>query len=376
MSGNPVPESSHLRALVWIAPCVVAWSFIPRLASNPANLDPHQYLFWSSVVSAACLLACTGLLGRWQALRAYSGTDLRRIIALASLGAFGYCALLYSAYAPCTGGECPGKTHLVIIVHYTWPALSVLWSTVLLRDRLTGPMILSLLLGVLAVAIGASTTASPGDALSRLPAVLLAAVIFGLYSTLLKRVDYEPFSSHAVTFGTAAVLSCVAMSVMSERWTFPNPDAVVAVLVNGALVNALSYVCWYRVGRAHASPGRYRRISVDVAERRALGRHRPRAVVGAPGDGSAKHVDRFIVDRFIVWRFSTQRFIPERLAVAPLETVRVESVRAGRRIALIPSWCRPRNLRRAIEIHAERRQPRSVGREPRAEILPLSCRGG
>jgi drug/metabolite transporter (DMT)-like permease len=250
MSGNPVPESSHLRALVWIAPCVVAWSFIPRLASNPANLDPHQYLFWSSVVSAACLLACTGLLGRWQALRAYSGTDLRRIIALASLGAFGYCALLYSAYSPCTGGECPGKTHLVIIVHYTWPALSVLWSTVLLRDRLTGPMILSLLLGVLAVAIGASTTASPGDALSRLPAVLLAAVIFGLYSTLLKRVDYEPFSSHAVTFGTAAVLSCVAMSVMSERWTFPNPDAVVAVLVNGALVNALSYVCWYRALRA------------------------------------------------------------------------------------------------------------------------------
>ncbi len=251
MSGNPVPESSHLRALVWIAPCIAAWSFIPRLASNPGNLDPHQYLFLSSVVSAACLLVCTGVLGRWPALRAYSGTDLRRMVALASLGAFGYCVLLYSAYAPCTGGdECSEKTHLVIIVHYTWPALSVLWSTMLLRDRLTGPMILSLLLGILAVAIGASTTASPGDTLSRLPAVLLAACLFGLYSTLLKRVDYEPFSTHAVIFGTAAVLSGVAMVVLSKGWTFPNPDAVVAVLLNGALVNGLSYVCWYRALRA------------------------------------------------------------------------------------------------------------------------------
>jgi drug/metabolite transporter (DMT)-like permease len=201
-------------------------------------------------VSAMCLLLCTCVLGRWPALRAYSGTDLRRMVALASLGAFGYCALLYSAYAPCAGQEWSEKMHLVIVAHYTWPALSVLWSTLLLRDRLTGRMILSLLLGVLAVAIGANTIASSCDAASRLPAALLAAVIFGLYSTLLKRVDYEPFSTHAVSFASAAGMSAIAMRVLSGGWISPDSEAFVAVLLNGAMINAVSFVCWYRALRA------------------------------------------------------------------------------------------------------------------------------
>jgi hypothetical protein len=88
--------------------------------------------------------------------------------------------------APCTG--CGDKATIIIVAQYTWPALSVCWSAVLLKDRLTGPLVVALLLGVVAVAVGASTAASSRGAIDTLPVVLLAAAVFGLYSTLLSGV--------------------------------------------------------------------------------------------------------------------------------------------------------------------------------------------
>jgi drug/metabolite transporter (DMT)-like permease len=245
-------EVPRVRALLWVAPCILAWSLIPRLALNPGNLDAFAFLFWSSGVSTACLLLCTRLTGHWRDLRAYSTTDIRRIAALAALGAFLYYALLYSAYAPCGGGpHCEQKAAIVVITQYTWPALTVLWSAVLLRETLTCRMLISLLLGIVAVAIGASGTGVDGEALGKLPFVILAAIVFGLYSTLLKRVAYEPYSSMAVGFAVATFLASLAAAQFTlPEALLPNRTAVLSVLVNGVFVNGLSYVCWYRALRS------------------------------------------------------------------------------------------------------------------------------
>ena len=250
MTRQPWRDVPQLRALMWVMPCIAAWSLIPRLASNPGSLDAFGFLFWSSAVSASCLLLCTRLTGHWPTLRAYSTTDLRRLAALAALGAFGYYALLYSAYAPCGGSGCPEKAAIVVVTQYTWPAWTVLWSAVLLGEKLTRRMAASLLLGVVAVAIGASGHASWSGALSKLPAVVAAAVIFGLYSTLLKRVAYEPYSSMAVGFTVATLLSLLAVGQFSTRSLMPDRPAAWSVLINGVFVNGLSYVCWYRALQA------------------------------------------------------------------------------------------------------------------------------
>jgi drug/metabolite transporter (DMT)-like permease len=244
-------HSSYLRACVWVTPCIAAWSLIPRLASNTGGLDSHQYLLWSSLVSAATLMLCASVMGHGAAMRAYLREDFLRLIALASLGTFGYYALLYSAYAPCPAGECPGKPLVIIIAQYTWPALSVLWAAVLRHEPLSGRMIVSLGIGLMAVWFGASTGGASGDAVAKLPVVLLAALIFGLYSTLLKRIDYEPFSSLALSFSAATLMSLVAAACLSERWQVPGWKGVDVwpVLVNGMFVNGLSYVCWYRALR-------------------------------------------------------------------------------------------------------------------------------
>jgi drug/metabolite transporter (DMT)-like permease len=248
-------ETSRLCALLWVAPCIGAWSLIPKVASSTGTLDSLGFLFWSSLVSAACLLLCTAFSGNWRNLRAYSGTDLRRIAALAALGTFGYYALLYSAYAH----NNHNRIAIVIITQYTWPALAVLWSVALLREKVTSRLLLSLIVGIVAVSVGAGGAGAEPDTLSKLPRVALAAVVFGLYTTLLKRVDYEPYSSMAVSFLVAAVLSLVTgafflqekmVAWFSVEHLSSESPALVSVLVNGVFANGLSYVCWYRALRA------------------------------------------------------------------------------------------------------------------------------
>ncbi len=248
-------ETSRLRALLWVAPCIAAWSLIPKVASSTGGLDSLGFLFWSSLVSAACLLFCTALSGNWRNLRSYSATDLRRIAALAALGTFGYYALLYSAYAH----NNHGRIAIVIITQYTWPALAVLWSVALLREKVTSRLLLSLIVGIVAVSVGAGGAGAEPDTLLKLPRVALAAVVFGLYTTLLKRVDYEPYSSMAVSFLVAAVLSMAtgafvssgnSVSWFSAEHLSSTSPALASVLVNGVFANGLSYVCWYRALRA------------------------------------------------------------------------------------------------------------------------------
>jgi uncharacterized membrane protein len=207
----------QIRALAWVLPCIAFWSLIPRLASNPGNLDAFGFLFWSSAVSAACLLVCTRVTGHWRELRAYSMTDVRRISALATLGAFFYYALLYSAYAPCGGPGCEEKAAIVVITQYTWPALTVLWSAALLRERLTCRLGVSLLLGIVAVAIGASGTRIDGEALTKLPIVVLAAVVFGLTPLLAAVFADESILFHAHHWvGIGLVLTSALLATITR----------------------------------------------------------------------------------------------------------------------------------------------------------------
>ena len=240
----------HLRALMWVMPCVAAWSLIPRLASNTGSLDPFGFLFWSSAVSAVFLLVCTAVTGPWPALRAYSTTDLRRLSALAALGAFAYYALLYFAYARCADGVCGWQAATALVSQYTWPAFAMLWSVLLLRDGLTWQRTLAFFLGIGAVAAGAAGNPADTGSTSTVLLVLAAAMIFGLYSTLLKRVAYEPFSSTTVGFTVAAVLSLFAIMEFSTKPPIPDRTALWSVLINGLFVNAVSSVCWYRALQA------------------------------------------------------------------------------------------------------------------------------
>jgi drug/metabolite transporter (DMT)-like permease len=111
-------------------------------------------------------------------------------------------------------------------------------------------MFLPLGLVALAIAIAAGGLPPGEGAPWPIARVVVAAIVFGLYSTLLERIGYEPISSMAVGFSVATGLAFLTAGQFSPEPPVLDGAALWPVLVNGVLVNGVSYVCWHRALRA------------------------------------------------------------------------------------------------------------------------------
>lgn len=240
-----IQQQNKSKALLLALTCVVSWAFIPIVARFGQNtLDNYQFLFWSSALSFIVLLISSYFSGNLNKLKNYSIKDYAIAATLGFLGSFLYYLLLYFAYANAIGLE-------VVALQYTWPIFIVLLSVVLLGERLTTKKIIATILGFL----GVLTFITKGDFANLNLSnsytnglVLLAAGVFGLFSVLSKKVKYEPYSVTTIYFASATVFSYIAMQAFSTPM-LPTVTSFVPLVVNGAIINGLSYVFWLKALR-------------------------------------------------------------------------------------------------------------------------------
>lgn len=219
--------------------CVISWSFIPVVARlGQRDLDHFQLLFWSNALSTV-VVSIPMLLRRERFSMPFS--QLWRAAGLGGLGCFLYYALLYYGYAH-------ENTVPVLVTQYSWPVLIVLLSVPLLGERLSWSRLIALGLGFLAIAI----TITGGD-FSRLAVrsplaiflVLVAAGCFALFSVLSKRMAFDAMRGTFWFFLFATGFSLL-LSMATSGLRIPGRATLIPVLVNGALINGLSYVLWIR----------------------------------------------------------------------------------------------------------------------------------
>lgn len=129
-----------------MALCITLWSLIPIFAKlGQSNLDHHQYLFFSSLLS---FLALLGVGYYRRELGNFWRYSLQTLLFLAFLGFldFFYYWLLYFGYKEAQGLE-------VLVFQYSWPIFIVILSPWFLGEKLSMKHALSLLFGFLGVAV-------------------------------------------------------------------------------------------------------------------------------------------------------------------------------------------------------------------------------
>ncbi|MEK7187614.1 MAG: DMT family transporter [Patescibacteria group bacterium] len=230
------------KSLTFILSCVVLWSFIPVVSRlGQQGLDNYQFLFWSSLLSFIVLFLSTFIVGKTADFKNYSTRKILIAFGLGFLGTFLYYLLLYFAYAHISGLE-------VLVIQYTWPIFIVLFSSFLLKEKLTPKTILSVILGFLGVIL-VLTRGNLGQLyLSNISMdllVLLAASVFGLFSVLSKKADLEPFTGTTLFFLAATIFSFISMLVLSN-FVMPTKESLIPILGNGILINGFSYVLWLK----------------------------------------------------------------------------------------------------------------------------------
>lgn len=222
--------------------CVIIWSFIPIVSRfGQTTMDNFQFLFWSNLFSAIAVLSVSLCSGRgWRRLFILSCKETLQVCVLGILDCLFYL-LLYYGYSIENGIA-------VLVIQYSWPLIIILLSIVLLKEHLYLRQWLGVIIGFCAVII----TFTQGN-ISQLqienPQALLlvfgGAFCFALMSVLSKQFSLDAYISTLWLFIFSTAASTVLLICFSN-FSLPSKSALWPTLINGILINGVSYILWFK----------------------------------------------------------------------------------------------------------------------------------
>jgi drug/metabolite transporter (DMT)-like permease len=239
-----MPLHNSNKAIIFALLCVVSWSLVAVVSKiGTSDISPLQLLCLSNVLSAI-VLGCLVFFLRSDIKNCIGQIKSNAIQTsyLGFLGCFLYYLCLYYGYSK-------SNAITVLVVQYLWPILAVLLSSFILGEKKTNKTIFSVLLGFAGVAIvagkGEATAANFGN-LSVLAVVFIGSLSFALFSVLSKKLKCHALIAAFLFFTWASLFSLIAV-LLDGGIKFPSStQAWLGLLVNGMIVNGISYFWWLR----------------------------------------------------------------------------------------------------------------------------------
>jgi drug/metabolite transporter (DMT)-like permease len=171
-------------------------------------------------------------------LREYSFKDYCIMSGLGFLGLFLYTALYYFGLNELSSQE-------ACILNYLWPIMIVIFSSVLLKEKITvlkAFAMLSSFFGIIILSTGSGPSLS-GNSFFGIISCIAAAACYGLFSVLNKKFDYDQNIAMMIFWLITAVFSAVA-GVFTEEWVCITGMQWFGFLWLGIVINAIAYLLW------------------------------------------------------------------------------------------------------------------------------------
>ena len=169
-------RKSYIYALSTIFIWATMASVVKTMLFDIPNLEA---LSISSVFSFLFLLIINIKNGSIKLINNYSAKDYGKMSLLGFIGLFMYSALYYYGLMHLTSQE-------ACIVNYLWPIMLVIFSCIILKEKLTPIKIMAMICsfaGIVILSIG-SNSVSGGNNILGIISCVIAAACFGLLSAL------------------------------------------------------------------------------------------------------------------------------------------------------------------------------------------------
>jgi drug/metabolite transporter (DMT)-like permease len=226
-----------MKPYLYALGAVLCWASLPAATGSGLDgLDVTELLFFSFVPAALYLVGQEMVISR---RRAIPWPDLK-LTALGLAGIFGYHALYYLAldHAPLVEGA---------ILTTTWSFWIVVISSILVKRRLSPPVLAVALAGL----VGAGLVVSGGKSLHfearYLPGYLMAlgcGLIWSSFSVALSRL--RPTRDYMPAFTVLAAIFSTLVYAASAPQALPPIKALVSALYLGLVPLGLSFTLWNR----------------------------------------------------------------------------------------------------------------------------------
>jgi len=218
---------------------VSIWSTMAALVKALlADIPNLEALSISSLFAAAFLLLINLKSGKIKTIKTYSAKDIAVMGGLGFLGLFVYSALYYYGLSQLSSQE-------ACILNYLWPVMLLLFSCLILKERMT-PMKLAAMgcsfVGIIILSSGGLST-SGGNTVLGAGACIVAAACYGLFSVLNKKADYDQNIAMMIMWLVTAVCSLV-LGLLTETWVPIHGVQWLGILWLGIMADAVAYLLW------------------------------------------------------------------------------------------------------------------------------------
>lgn len=213
------------------------------------NLNNIQVLFYSSLIGAIALFIISLLQGKKNLIRSYSKKDYRFFILMGFLGVFSYYTLLYGGLQFSTAQE-------AFIINYTWPLWVIVFSSLILKEKLNTKAIFAILIGFFGVYLIATKGNLFSFSSENLFGNMLAfsgAIFYGLFSALGKKYEYEKFTSMTFYFLFGFLFTAV-FSIIFSNIAIPNIYEIIGLIYIGIFPSAIAFVFWFKALKEGETP--------------------------------------------------------------------------------------------------------------------------
>lgn len=218
---------------------VFIWSTLAATAKMLlADIPNLETLAVSSIFSFVFMLVINIITGSIRELKKYSIKDYGIMAGLGFLGLFMYSALYYYGLAQLTSQE-------ACILNYLWPIMLVIFSSIILKEKITvtkGLAMFCSFLGIVILSTGSGSLAS-GNAAAGMISCIVAAACYGLFSILNKKADYNQNIAMMVIWFVVTICSAV-LGLMTEEWKPIEGTQWLGMLWLGVVIDAVAYLLW------------------------------------------------------------------------------------------------------------------------------------
>lgn len=228
-------KKNYIFALVTVLIWATMATTVKVLLSDIPNL---QALSISGVFAFLFLLLLNVKTGKIKEMKRYSVKEYGVMSGLGFIGLFLYSALYYYGIGQLSSQE-------ACILNYLWPMMLVVFSCLILKERLTvmkGVAMLCSFFGIVILSVGNGGTTN-GNATLGMLACIFAAACYGLFSVLNKKADFDQNIAMMAIWFTVAVCALV-VGVMTEDWVPIRGLQWLGILWLGVVTDAVAYLLW------------------------------------------------------------------------------------------------------------------------------------
>jgi len=219
---------------------VIIWGTMATAAKLLTGAaDSMLVLFWTCLTATGALTIYNAVKGRLGALLKLPFPVILRMTAIGSLGVFFYNWFFYLGCE-----RLPAQQAMVI--NDLWPALIIIFSCFILKERMTLSMLAAVglsFLGIIVVVTNGDLRSLGSADFLGITFCLADAVCYALYCVLGKRETYDKGLAVLVAYASAAVFALLILLIQG-KFMLPEAAQWPGYLYNGIFCNALPYLLW------------------------------------------------------------------------------------------------------------------------------------